>query len=34
VKPLRVLVLTHADLVPPETLDGQSDKDIAAWRKE
>jgi D-alanine-D-alanine ligase len=34
VKPLRVLVLTHADLVPPESLDGQSEKDIASWRKE
>lgn len=33
-KPLRVLVLTHVDLVPPDSLEGQSDKDIAAWRKE
>jgi len=33
-KPLRVLVLTHADLVPPESLDGRSDREIASWRKE
>ena len=33
-KPLRVLVLTHVDLVPPDSLEGQSEKDIAAWRKE
>lgn len=33
-KPLRILVLTHADLVPPESLDGRSEQEIAAWRKE
>jgi len=33
-KPLRVLVLTHADLVPPDSLEGRSEREIAAWRKE
>jgi D-alanine-D-alanine ligase len=33
-KPLRILVLTHADLVPPESLEGRSAQEIAAWRKE
>ena len=31
---LRVLVLTHEDLVPPESLEGHSEKEIARWRKE
>ena len=33
-KRLRVLVLMHEDLVPPETLDGYSDKEIARWKSE
>ncbi len=33
-KRLRVLVLMHPDLVPPESLDGHSDKDIFAWKTE
>jgi len=33
-KPLRVLVLTHADLVPPDSLEGRSEREIATWRKE
>jgi D-alanine-D-alanine ligase len=33
-KRLRVLVLTHEDLVPPSSLEGRSEKEIAAWRKE
>jgi D-alanine-D-alanine ligase len=31
---LRVLVLLHADLVPPETLDGVENKEKEAWRTE
>jgi D-alanine-D-alanine ligase len=31
---LRVLVLMHPDLVPPDSLDGQSEKDIFAWKTE
>ena len=31
---LRVIVLVHEDLVPPETLDGANDKDRQAWRTE
>jgi D-alanine-D-alanine ligase len=34
VKQLRVLVLTHADLVPPDSLEGYSEKESAPWRKE
>ncbi len=33
-KKLRVLVLVHEDLVPPETLEGHDEKEIAAWRTE
>ncbi len=33
-KPLRVLVLMHPDLVPPDSLDGRSDKEIFAWKTE
>lgn len=31
---LRVLVLVHKDLVPPETIEGLSDKEIAPWKAE
>jgi len=31
---LRTLVVAHASLVPPETLDGHSDKEIEEWRTE
>ncbi len=31
---LRVLVLMHPALVPPETLDGYSDKEIFSWKTE
>jgi D-alanine-D-alanine ligase len=34
VKKLRVLVLVHADLVPPESLEGHSDKEIPEWKCE
>jgi D-alanine-D-alanine ligase len=34
VKKLRVLVLVHEDLVPPESLDGYTEKEIALWRTE
>ena len=34
VKKLRILVLVHEDLVPPETLDGYTDKQIQEWRCE
>jgi D-alanine-D-alanine ligase len=33
-KRLRVLVLVHEDLVPPETLDGYSDKEMQEWKTE
>ena len=33
-KKLRVLVLVHDDLVPPESKDGYSEKDIANWATE
>ena len=33
-KKLRVLVLAHEDLVPPESLDGYTDKEILEWRTE
>jgi D-alanine-D-alanine ligase len=33
-KKLRVLVVVHASLVPPETLEGHSDKAIDEWRTE
>ena len=31
-KKLRVLVLMHEDLIPPESLDGYSDKEIIPWK--
>jgi D-alanine-D-alanine ligase len=34
VKKLRILVLLHPDLVPPDTLDGFSAKEIDAWKTE
>ena len=33
-KALRALVVVHSDLVPPATLEGHSDKEIAEWRTE
>src|SRR6202521_2536352 len=33
-KPLRVLVLMHPALVPPETLDGHSEQEIHTWKTE
>jgi D-alanine-D-alanine ligase len=33
-KRLRVLVLMHEDLVPPESIEGLSDKEIAPWKAE
>jgi D-alanine-D-alanine ligase len=33
-KKLRVLVLMHEDLVPPETLEGHSEEEIAKWKTE
>ena len=33
-KKLRVLVLMHADLVPPESIEGLSDAEIAPWKTE
>ncbi|HKK73272.1 MAG TPA: D-alanine--D-alanine ligase [Candidatus Krumholzibacteria bacterium] len=33
-KKLRVLVLVHEDLVPPESLEGHTEKEIALWRTE
>jgi hypothetical protein len=33
-KRLRILVLVHEDLVPPETTEGLSDKEIAPWKAE
>ena len=33
-KKLRVLVLMHEELVPPETLDGASEKEMAEWKTE
>jgi D-alanine-D-alanine ligase len=34
VKPLRILVLMHEDLVPPEDFKGHSDKEISLWKTE
>ena len=31
---LRTLVVVHASLVPPESLEGHSDKEIEEWRTE
>ncbi len=33
-KALRTLVVVHSDLLPPATLEGHSDKQIAEWRTE
>lgn len=33
-KKLRVLVLMHEDLVPPESIEGLSDKEILTWKME
>jgi D-alanine-D-alanine ligase len=33
-KPLRVLVLMHEDLVPPDSLKGHSESEIVEWRTE
>ena len=33
-KKLRILVLMHEDLVPPESLDGHTDEEIANWKSE
>jgi D-alanine-D-alanine ligase len=33
-RPLRVMVLMHRDLIPPSSLDGRSDKEIAEWKTE
>ena len=33
-KKLRVLVVVHASLIPPETLDGHEQKEIDEWRTE
>ena len=33
-KPLRVLVLVHETLVPPESTDGYSPQEIDEWRTE
>jgi D-alanine-D-alanine ligase len=33
-RPLRVLVLMHPSLVPPESMDGVSEKDAFAWKTE
>ena len=33
-KKLRVLVVVHSSLVPPETLEGRSEKEIEEWRTE
>ena len=33
-KKLRVVVLMHEDLVPPESMDGYSDKEITEWKTE
>jgi D-alanine-D-alanine ligase len=34
VKKLRILVLVHEDLVPPDTLKGYTDKEIIEWKTE
>ncbi len=33
-KPLRVLVLLHPDLVPPDTIEGHSEQEINVWKTE
>jgi D-alanine-D-alanine ligase len=34
IKKMRLLVLVHSDLVPPDSLEGYSDKEILEWRTE
>ena len=34
VKPLRVLVLMHPDFMPPDSIDGHSEKEINVWKTE
>jgi len=33
-KKLRVIVLVHEDLIPPDTIEGVSDKEMAPWKTE
>ncbi len=33
-KPMRVMVLMHEDLVPPDQLEGATDREIAEWKTE
>ena len=33
-KKLRVLVLVHEDLIPPESMEGYSDKEMQEWKAE
>lgn len=33
-KSLRIIVLMHEDLIPPDSLEGKTDKEIAAWKTE
>ena len=33
-KKLRTLVVVHASLVPPESLEGHAEKEIEQWRTE
>ena len=33
-KRLRILALMHPQLVPPDSLDGQTEKDINTWKTE
>ncbi|NNE38776.1 MAG: D-alanine--D-alanine ligase, partial [Gammaproteobacteria bacterium] len=33
-KPLKILVLMHEDLVPPDSMKGYSDKEIVEWKTE
>jgi D-alanine-D-alanine ligase len=34
VKPLRILVLMHPDFMPPDSIDGHSEKEINVWKTE
>ena len=31
-KPLRVLVLSHPDLIPPDSVKGRSEREINSWK--
>ena len=33
-KSLRIIVLMHEDLIPPDSLEGKTEKEIAAWKTE